>query len=61
MKYSEFIKQEYENKIQRKNSKNSYFLFLNFIVEILSTKKLTQKERLKIYKIYKKVIMNKLI
>lgn len=61
MKYSEFIKQEYENKIQRKNSKNSYFLFLNFIVEILSTKKLTQKERLKIYKIYKKLIMNKLI
>ena len=55
MKKTDFIVQEYKNKIERNtNTRNSNQLFLLYIAEALS-KPMSQRDRKEIFKIYKKV------
>ena len=56
MKKTDFIVQEYKNKIERNtNTRNSNQLFLLYIAEALS-KPMSQRDRKEIFKIYKKVL-----
>ena len=55
MKKTDFIVQEYKNKIERNtNTRNSNQLFLLYIAEALS-KPMSQRDRKEIFKICKKV------
>ena len=55
MKKTDFIVQEYKNKIKRNtNTNNSNQLFLLYIAEALS-KPMSLRDRKEIFKIYKKV------